>query len=69
MVIAINLGMYVCMFLGARFARLWAGVTTNDTNLVPLAVLLKPNSVLPNSYAFILMLCTFIIKFYILFYY
>ncbi|KAK9076950.1 hypothetical protein SSX86_005285 [Deinandra increscens subsp. villosa] len=29
---------------GARFARLWAGETTNDTNLVPLAVLRKPNS-------------------------
>ncbi|KAK1430067.1 hypothetical protein QVD17_12562 [Tagetes erecta] len=29
---------------GARFARLWAGETTNDTNVVPLAVLLKPNS-------------------------
>ncbi|XP_076919952.1 nuclear pore complex protein NUP160-like [Bidens hawaiensis] len=29
---------------GARFTNLWAGETTNDTNLVPLAVLLKPDS-------------------------
>ncbi|KAM0016260.1 putative transcription factor WD40-like family [Helianthus debilis subsp. tardiflorus] len=34
----------VSTFEGARFSKLWAGETTNDKNVVPLAVLLKLNS-------------------------
>ncbi|KAI7734640.1 hypothetical protein M8C21_024531, partial [Ambrosia artemisiifolia] len=38
-----RLGMLDSTSPGARFSRLWAGGTTNDNNVVPLAVLLKPN--------------------------
>nr|XP_043632456.1 nuclear pore complex protein NUP160-like [Erigeron canadensis] len=40
----LNYNMNVSTLEGATFMRLWAGESTNDTSILPLAVLHKPNS-------------------------